>query len=80
MSRLLGPGRLGLVLDVGEQQLEEIVDAALHDLEPAVHVAFAEGQLRIEHEVPLEPLVGDLDDDRGAAAVAIAYAERRLHR
>ena len=36
-----------------------------HHLEPAVHVAFAERQLRIEHEVPLEPLVGDADDDRG---------------
>ena len=50
------PGRLGLVLDVGEQQLEEIVDAALVHLEPPLHIALAEGQLRVEHEMALQRL------------------------
>ena len=60
------------MLQVTQQQLEEVIDAALLHLEPALHVALAEGELGIEDEMPLEPLVGNARGDKWLSAVAVA--------
>ena len=54
------------------KQRQQIVDAALDHLEPPLHVALAEGQLRVEHQMPLEALVGDLHRDLAPPAIAVA--------
>ena len=67
----VGPARQRLVERVGENQLQQVVDAALLHLEPAVHVALAEPQLRVVHELTFESAVADAEGDRRAGAVAV---------
>ena len=57
------PAGHGVILEIGEKQLEEIVDATLDHLEPAVHVGLAEGQLRVDHELPLDAFILETEGD-----------------
>jgi hypothetical protein len=38
----------------------------------AVHVTFAECEMRVTKQPPLQPFVGDADHDRGAASVTVS--------
>src|SRR5262249_24655262 len=66
----LRPKRPVRVVEIGEEQVEEIVDRApLHD-EPPIHVGLAERQCRIEEQQPLGLAIGDAGDDRCTASIA----------
>ena len=51
-------------------QLNHVVEIAVSDLEPSVHVEFAERQGRIEHYLPLGCPIRDANAEPGACAIA----------
>jgi hypothetical protein len=66
-----GPGGDGIDFGIAQKQLEQIVDAAALHAERAPHVALAQGQLRIEHQMPLDAALFNAHDDRRPGSVAI---------
>ena len=50
----LGPARKFLPLSVAQHQFEQVIDAALLHDQLAVHVGFAQRQLRIAHQATLD--------------------------
>ena len=66
----LRPARPSGIIEVGENQVEKIVNrASFHD-EASVHVGFAKRQRGIEEQAPFGAGVGETDDDRRPASVA----------
>src|SRR5271163_2466618 len=51
-------------------QLNHVVEIAVSDLEPSVHVEFAEREGRIEHYLPLGCPIRDANAEPGACAIA----------
>jgi hypothetical protein len=51
-------------------QLNHVIEIAVSDLEPSVHVEFAERQSRIEHYLPLGRPIRDANAEPGACAIA----------
>jgi hypothetical protein len=53
-----------------QQEFEKIVERALLEDEPPLHIGLADGKGRVQCELPLGPFVADPGDDRGAGAIA----------
>ena len=64
------PPRAAAQQQVAFAQLDHIVEIAVSDLEPSVHVEFAERQGRIEHELPLGCPIREANAEPGACAIA----------
>src|SRR5207342_29777 len=56
--------------EIGEDELEEVVDRALFENEAAIHIGFADGERRVENEQPLGRAISDASDNGRAIAVA----------
>jgi hypothetical protein len=71
LQRDLHPGRRRNRGRIAEHQRQEIIDGALLDREAAVHIAFPDRQIGVEHQPERRPPVPDADDDLVSGAVAI---------
>lgn len=64
------PTRPGRGSEIGGQQIEEVVDRALLDDQPPIHVGLAERKRGIERKSPLRRPVGDAYDHGTAGVIA----------
>ena len=56
--------------ELGERaDFEKVVEAALLDRQGAIHIAFADGELRIDHQTTVQGRVIQPDDDLGSVFI-----------